>query len=159
MRKTAVLALLVVTVVVLARWSASSAPRSQVAAAEKLKQTEAEFLQAALDRGSAGYMSYYADDAAELPNGADAIVGKANIAKTMAFLDDKNNRLTWAPVGADVSSSNDLGYTWGNYEFRSLDRDGVTRVERGKYITVWKKQPDGSWKVAVDMGNLGPKQK
>ena len=158
MRKTVVLAVLVVAVVVLARWSASSAPRSQVAATEKLKQTEAEFLQAALDHGSAGYMSYYADDAAELPNGADAIVGKANIAKTMAFLDDKNNRLTWAPVGADVSS-NDLGYTWGNYEFRSLDRDGVTRVERGKYITVWKKQPDGSWKVAVDMGNLGPKQK
>jgi ketosteroid isomerase-like protein len=46
-----------------------------------------------------------------------------------------------------------LGYTWGSYEFLSKDKDGNQHVERGKYTTVWKKQTDGSWKVALDMGN------
>jgi len=121
--------------------------------AEALKQIEGEFMKAAQERGAAGYMSYYAEDAVELPDGAPAIIGKASIAKGMGFLDDKNNRLTWSAVGADIASSGDLGYTWGNYEFLSKDKDGNQHFERGKYTTVWKKQGDGSWKVALDMGN------
>ena len=158
MRKVALFAAVIFTAILVGRF-AQSAQATQNAAAEKLKQAEAAFMQAALQHGSAGYMSYYAEDAAELPNGADAIIGKANIAKTMGFLDDQKNRLTWQPVAADVAASGDLGYTWGHYEFRSQGKDGVTRVEHGKYITVWKKQADGTWKVAVDMGNLGPKEK
>ena len=76
-----------------------------------------------------------------------------NIAKTMGFLDDKNNHLTWTPVGADISASGDLGYTYGTYEFSSKDKDGKTVVDHGKYTSIWKKQGDGSWKVVLDMGN------
>ncbi|MGA6980569.1 MAG: hypothetical protein WBZ11_03350 [Candidatus Sulfotelmatobacter sp.] len=82
---------------------------------DTLRQMEGEFMKAAAEHGSAGYMSYYADDSVELPNGADAIQGKANIAKGMDFLDDKNNHLIWTPVGADVSASGDLGYTYGTF--------------------------------------------
>jgi ketosteroid isomerase-like protein len=32
-------------------------------------------------------------------------------------------------------------------------KDGQPTTETGKYVTVWKKQKDGSWKVALDMGN------
>jgi ketosteroid isomerase-like protein len=139
-----------------------SGPHSSVAApspvtADTLKQLEGDFMRAAAEKGSAGYMSYYADNAVELPNGGDAIVGKSNIAGGMGFLDDKNNLLTWSPVGADIAASGDLGYTYGTFEFRSKDKDGKENVDRGKYMTIWKKQADGSWKVAVDMGNSGPK--
>jgi ketosteroid isomerase-like protein len=127
--------------------------------AQTLKQLEADFMNAAANRGSQGYMSYYADGAVELPNGADAIPGKANIAKTMGFLDDKNNRLTWSPVGADISSSGDLGYTYGTYEFRSTGKDGKIAVSQGKYTSIWKKQKDGSWKVVLDMGNSNSEAK
>ena len=68
-----------------------------------LLQLEADFMKAAAERGSLGYMSYYAEDAAELPNGADMFRGKESIAKTMGFLDDKNNHLTWKPVYADMA--------------------------------------------------------
>jgi ketosteroid isomerase-like protein len=85
-------------------------------------------------------------------------VGKAEISQGMGFLDDNNNRLTWAAVGADISASGDLGYTWGNFEFLSKDKDGVQRAEHGKHLTVWKKQSEGSCKVVVDMGNVGPKE-
>jgi ketosteroid isomerase-like protein len=130
-----------------------AAVTAEKTSADTLKQIEGEFMKAALERGSAGYMSYYAEEAVELPDGAPAIVGKANIAKGMGFLDDKNNRLTWSAAGADIASSGDLGYTWGNYEFTSKDKDGNQHVERGKYISVWKKQAAGTWKVALDMGN------
>lgn len=121
--------------------------------ADALRQLEADFMKAAAEHGSQGYMSYYADDAVEVPNGEPLIQGKANIAKTMGFLDQKDNHLTWAPVGADISASGDLGYTYGTYEFRSNDKDGKPVVNHGKYTSIWKKQKDGSWKIVLDMGN------
>ena len=127
--------------------------------ADTLRQLEADFMKAAADRGSQGYMSYYADDAAELPNGANIFQGKENIAKTMGFLDDKHNSLTWTPVYADMAASGDLGYTYGTYEFRSKDNDGKPAVSFGKYASIWKKQKDGSWKVVMDMGNSSPSPK
>ncbi|HXY77600.1 MAG TPA: DUF4440 domain-containing protein [Candidatus Acidoferrales bacterium] len=126
---------------------------SPKATADTLKQLEAEFMKTAAEKGSAGYMSYYADDAVEVPNGHAIIPGKANIAATMGFLDDKNNHLTWGPVGADVSAAGDLGYTYGTWEFRAKDKDGKPTVEYGNYTSIWKKQKDGSWRVVLDMGN------
>ena len=123
--------------------------------ADTLRQLEAEFMKATAEHGSQGYISYYADDAVEVPNNDSIIQGKANIAKTMEFLDDKNNHLTWTPVGADISASGDLGYTYGTYEFISSDRNGKPVVDHGKYTSIWKKQKDGSWKVVLDMGNAG----
>jgi ketosteroid isomerase-like protein len=146
-----VVALLVATVVVPAsQHSVSAAPR---ATAEMLKQLEGEFMKAAGEKGSQGYMSYYADDAVEVPNGGPLIQGKVEIAKGMGFLDDKNNRLLWTPVGAELSASGDLGYTYGTFEFHSRDKDGKPTVDYGKYTSIWKLQKDGSWKVVLDMGN------
>jgi len=132
---------------------------SQEATVETLKHLEAEFMQAAADKGSKGYMSYYADDAVELPNGAPAIEGKVNIAKGMGFLDEPNIRLTWTPAGGDIARSADLGYTYGTYEFHSKDKNGKPHVEHGKYTSIWKLQKDGSWKVVLDMGNASPDPK
>jgi ketosteroid isomerase-like protein len=144
------------TVLPLARPAASASPK---ATADTLKQLEAEFMKAAAEKGSAGYMSYYADDAVEVPNGADFFKGKEAITKTMGFLDDKNNHLTWTPVGADLAASGDLGYTYGTFEFSSKDKDGKPVVDHGKYTSIWKKQKDGSWKVVLDMGNASPQPK
>jgi ketosteroid isomerase-like protein len=132
------------------------ASASAKASADTLRQLEAEFMKAAAEHGSLGYLSYYADDAVEVPNGAAIIQGKVNIAKTLGFLDQKDNHLTWTPVGADISASGDLGYTYGTFEFRSKDKDGKLVVDHGKYTSIWKKQKDGRWKVVLDMGNGSP---
>ncbi len=126
--------------------------------ADTLRQLEGEFMKAAAERGSAGYMSYYADESVELPNGGPIIQGKVNIAKGMGFLDQKGNSLTWAPVGADISASGDLGYTYGTFEFRSMGKDGKPVVDHGKYTSIWKKQKEGAWKVVLDMGNASPER-
>jgi ketosteroid isomerase-like protein len=126
--------------------------------ADTLRQLEVEFMKAAAERGSQGYLAYYADDSVELPNGGPIIQGKVNIAKGMGFLDQKDNHLTWTPIGADISAFGDLGYTYGTYEFRSKDKDGKPVIDHGKYTSIWKKQKDGSWKVVLDMGNASAAQ-
>ena len=152
-----VVALLVVIIALpIARPTVSASPK---ATPEMLKQLEGEFMKAAADKGSQGYMSYYADDSVEVPNGVPLIQGKAEIAKGMGFLDDKNNHLLWTPVGADISASGDLGYTYGTFEFHAKDKDGKPVVQYGKYTSIWKQQKDGSWKVVLDMGNASPEPK
>ena len=154
-----VLIVLVLVVIIALPMPRPTVLASPKATPETLKQLEGEFMKAAAEKGSQGYMSYYADDSVEIPNGAPLIQGKAEIAKGMGFLDDKNNQLIWTPVGADISASADLGYTYGNYEFHSEDKDGKPVTEYGKYTSIWKLQRDGSWKVVLDMGNASPAPK
>jgi uncharacterized protein (TIGR02246 family) len=132
------------------------APKSSSGEAAKIRALEKAMMLAGEQKGAAGYLSFYAEGAVELPDGANALQGKAAIAKTMGFLDDKNNRLTWAPQYVDVAASGDLAYTYGTYEFHSVGKDGKPAVEYGKYATVWKKQKDGQWKVVLDTGNPSP---
>jgi ketosteroid isomerase-like protein len=58
--------------------------------------------------------------------------------------------LTWAPEVAEVSASGELGYTSGPYQF-SPGR-GVEPADFGHYVSIWKKQADGTWKVLLDIG-------
>lgn len=62
--------------------------------------------------------------------------------------------LTWEPAYADVSSSGDLGYTWGRYTltFQSVVKGKPPTVRMGTYVTVWKRQADGTWKFVLDGG-------
>lgn len=63
--------------------------------------------------------------------------------------------LNWEPVWADVSAAGDLGYTTGPYTV--TDNSPEKRPTRhGYYFSIWKKQPDGNWKVAVDLGTQNP---
>jgi ketosteroid isomerase-like protein len=58
--------------------------------------------------------------------------------------------LTWEPVFADISSSGDMGYTTGPWEFRAK-RSDADPAGTGYYVSVWKKEKD-EWKVALDIG-------
>jgi ketosteroid isomerase-like protein len=58
--------------------------------------------------------------------------------------------LSWEPVFAAISSSGDLGYTTGPWEFRAK-RNDPDPVARGYYVSIWKKEKD-EWKVALDIG-------
>jgi len=162
MKKSYVAGLAVLIVALMAVANLKPASAIQRDSAATLQSLEVQFMKAAAEKGSTGYMSYYAEDAVELPMGADAIKGKDNIAKGMGFL-DQGNKLTWTPEFADMAASGDLGYTYGTYVFTSKDKDkdkdGNPVVEYGKYTTIWKKQKDGSWKVVLDMGNGSPKSK
>jgi len=63
--------------------------------------------------------------------------------------------LNWRPIYADVSRAGDLGYTTGPYTFKDLSPE-KRPTRYGYYFSIWKKQANGEWKVAVDCGISTP---
>jgi ketosteroid isomerase-like protein len=63
--------------------------------------------------------------------------------------------LNWWPIYADVSRAGDLGYTTGPYTFKDLSPE-KRPTRYGYYFSIWKKQANGEWKVAVDCGISTP---
>ena len=63
---------------------------------------------------------------------------------------DKDFTLSWKPEKAVVASSGDLGYTYGYYAVQPSLADTSLY---GTYISIWKKQYDGSWKLVLNSGN------
>jgi ketosteroid isomerase-like protein len=120
-----------------------------------LLELEGRFSKAVAAEGGKAFASWFADDAVTLNNGRPAVLGRAAIA-AQAQWDPKTYQLTWVPQGAQMGPSNDMGFTWGHYEARSKDKNGEPVVTTGRYFTVWKKVPDGSWKVALDAGANEP---
>lgn len=58
-------------------------------------------------------------------------------------------KLTWTLEGVEVAASGDLAYSFGPWQETRV-RNGGLRTGTGYYLAVWKKQPDGTWKVLVD---------
>ena len=59
----------------------------------------------------------------------------------------------WKPLKVEVARASDLAYVTGTYEFGQNDATGKPGVDKGKYVEVWKKQADGSWKCVADIFN------
>ncbi len=114
-----------------------------------LMELEGRFAKAVEAGGGKAFGAWFADDAVTLNNGKPAVLGRTAIA-AQAQWDPKTYQLTWTPQGAQMGPSNDMGFTWGHYEGRSKDKNGQPVVISGRYFTVWKKLPDGTWKVAMD---------
>jgi len=104
------------------------------------------------------FARYAAPDARMLPAGKDVVSGLEGVRSQMAGF-PKGATLAWKPFHADVAASGDLGYTLGTYELHAKDEAGKATVAYGKYCSVWKKQPDGSWKWVVDVGTSSPEPK
>jgi ketosteroid isomerase-like protein len=144
-----------------AAWGQLPLPGSQSPAPNPLTDTtstpgkallynlEAQFARTVAERGGAGFASWFADDGVVLGNAKPAVVGKVAIEKS-ANWSAKNYQLTWTPSGAWMNAAADSGYTWGQYEGRSKDANGNPVTITGRYMTVWGKQADGSWKVELD---------
>jgi len=99
-------------------------------------------------------VSFYADDALILPNKAPAITGNENIRKNWApLLALPGPGLSWQTSSLDVARSGELAYETGTYNFVTTDKKGKPTDNKGKYLVIWKKQSNGSWKVAVDTDN------
>jgi ketosteroid isomerase-like protein len=91
-------------------------------------------------------LGFYASDASVYPPGVPVIVGKAALKKLFVGMNFTKVRVT--SLNAQVAAAGDVGYTTGAFEVQA---NGHT--ETGKYLTVWKKQTDGSWQIAEDMFN------
>lgn len=120
-----------------------------------LYQLEAKFAADTAKGGGAAFASWFAEDAVTLANGKPPVMGREAIA-AQATWSPASYQLTWTPEGARMGPDGDMGFTWGHYEGVAKDRDGTVMKTEGRYMTVWKKQADGQWKVEMDASNDGP---
>jgi len=126
------------------------------AAAKTLMTLDDEWSAAAAARDVERVASYYAEDAIAYPPNEPAAVGRAAAKKVWAaFFAEPSLAISWRTKHAEVSG--DLGYTSGTYEVTLKGPDGKAGGEKGKYLCVWKKQPNGKWKAVQDMWNADAK--
>ena len=116
---------------------------------------EAKFAKATAEGGGKAFATWFAEDGVSLANGQAPVHGHDAIAK-QATWSAKDYQLIWTPTDAVMSPTGDMGYTWGHYEGHSRDADGNTKVTSGRYLTIWRKEPDGAWKVVLDASNDEP---
>ena len=116
---------------------------------------EARFAKDTKERGGAGFASWFAEDGVALGNGQPPVIGHVAIEKSANWT-PQTYQLTWTPTDAQMGPSGDMGYTWGHFEGRSKDAAGNPVLTSGRYMTIWRKQADGSWKVVLDAGANEP---
>jgi ketosteroid isomerase-like protein len=64
-----------------------------------------------------------------------------------AYVNEKPFEITGSPITSDVARSADLGYTYGSYELKWA---GAQKPEKGYYVRIWKRAPNGKWQIALD---------
>jgi len=137
---------------------AAGAPPSRGAEAEEasLRQADAAFEKAVAERGADGCVEFFADDGILYDYGRPVAVGPQAVrAVVSAILEGGISSLAWEPLGVELSGDASLGMTYGGFETKGKGEDGQEKVSQGQYATVWRKLPDGSWKVVVDVANQG----
>jgi ketosteroid isomerase-like protein len=122
---------------------------------QRLLEADRAFAQASIDHGAAeAFRMFLAEDALMLPAGGTPITGRDTIFEGMSS--GPASLLTWEPQRAEVARSGELGWTWGTYEVRPEGDLEAEPLAYGKYVNVWRTQPDRTWKVIVDTGNSSP---
>ena len=97
----------------------------------------------------AAFLHYIDSSGVLLRPGHFPIVGK-DAQEYLQKINDSSFSLTWKPQSAELAASGDLGYTYVLYTYHDKDTSFG-----GTYVSIWKKQADGSWKFVLDTGNPG----
>jgi ketosteroid isomerase-like protein len=125
---------------------------------DKLIQADSEFAKQTAVHRLDGWMSVFTNNSvlfSENPVlGTDAIR-----AAYQKLFNDPDFRLDWQPMKAEVFPSGNMGYTVGRYQGVFKNARGEIVRQSGTYLTVWRKDKDGSWQVAADGGAPDPEKK
>ena len=133
-----------------ANGEASAPPSTGSADQSQLLEIDRAFAKTAEERGvGVAFGEFAAPNALVLDDGHPR-VGPA--AARQAFTFPQGETLTWSPTRAAIATSGDLGLTIGDGTYRTASGQSF----HSKYLSIWKRQPDGSWRYAADLGNSRP---
>ncbi len=117
-----------------------------------IRKTDSDMVAALNARDVDRWLTFFASDAKMMPPGAPPVAGKEAIRKLIAeLMTIPNFAVAHHLESVVVSRSGDLAYVSYSFELTVKDAKGQPVTERGKDISVYKKESDGSWKLAVDM--------
>jgi ketosteroid isomerase-like protein len=117
---------------------------------KEIEETEKAFSEMAGKIGIGKAFLEYADENAVLNRNNSIISGYDSIKEHFKNPDKEGVSLVWSPDFVEVSSSGDLGYTYGKFVYTVPDSTGKSVKSNGIFHTVWKRQKDGSWKFVWD---------
>lgn len=125
-------------------------------ALEGIRAADTDFSRDATRFGTGEAFGRYAAQDAQIFSGpGEFITGPDAITESFGP-PGKKSSLVWHPVEGEIAASGDLGFTVGNAVFNGERDDGALVVRYSKYLTVWKRQRDGSWRYVVDGGSARP---
>ena len=123
-------------------------------ALQEMVTTEQAFSKMAEEKNTRdAFLAFIADDGLLFRPGA--VNGKKWMLDHPVPPSDKRPLLAWQPAFAGMSVSGDMGFTTGPWEFKADIKDEKP-AGYGHFVTVWKKQADGSWRFVVDLGITHP---
>jgi ketosteroid isomerase-like protein len=132
--------------VVLAFGATALYAEEAVSALQSLLNAETNFAEMAAEKGTRdAFLANLSDEAVIFDP------GPVNGKKVWLKRESSESKLIWQPIFADVARAGDLGYTTGPWEFKKNASDAKASGY-GQFLTVWKKQADGAWKVVLDGG-------
>ena len=119
-----------------------------------LQKTESDFSKVSVKRGAVeAFLAYASSDVRVLRNQKQPFIGRK---AAVAAWTPLSIEWSWTTQFADVSTSGDLGYSYGLYEMRDKTANSVK--ETGNYMRVWKRV-NGAWKLIVDVTDPHPPEK
>jgi uncharacterized protein (TIGR02246 family) len=128
-------------------------PDTHAADVKAIQDNEAQWNQDFAAKDNDKIVANYAEDAILMVPGAPAISGKEAIRtalKPMAA--DPALSFKFQASRVEVAKSGDVGYTQGTYTMTATDPQTKKIInDHGSYVTTFRKQPDGTWKVVADI--------
>lgn len=115
-----------------------------------IRSADADWANAAAAKDLDKCMSYYEDDAVLFSPGSPAVLGKDDIRNVIQRMLSAPMQLNINVASVDVARSGDLAMDRGTVQAAVADKKGKTTTQTSEYVLVWKKQADGSWKIAAD---------
>ena len=123
----------------------------------QIMQADRDFAKSVTERNRETFLGFIAEATTFNGGTPGEIHGRDAVLKEWdAFFDPKGPSLTWAPQHGEVIGAGDVGYTVGRSLFKQTGADGKVTERAGEYLTVWRRQADGSWKVVFDTGSSLP---
>jgi len=131
-----------------------SPPDTRAADERAVREADAAWSKAAAAKDVEAYVGFLAEDALVLPPNAPMLTGEESMRKGLSEeMANPGFALSWQASKVEASRGGDLAYTVGTYQFTMTGPKGKPVTDRGKYVTIWRKQPDGKWKVVADIYN------
>jgi len=131
-----------------------TAPAADTKIEQALRDLDAQWSKDAEAKDVDKTVSYYAESAVVMPPNASAAMTKEAIRSAWKeMLTTPGAAINWKATKVEVAKAADLAYVSGTYEETMTDASGSLVKDHGKYVEIFKKQADGTWKVIADIWN------
>ena len=130
------------------------------AAKEALVAANERLLDAYLTRDIDGWLAGFADDVLVMPPGEGMVVGLDALREASQIMFDamEKGETEYKGETLEIVVVGDWAYTRDGYEARHWPLDaGQPIIDRGRSLTIWKRQPDGAWLVSRHIANRPPR--